>query len=135
MSTTLLNLTHHPHDKWPSAQTDAAVALADDVRIEDMTFPNVAPSATTAQVDALADELTADILSRYTTARLIVHLMGEMTLVVALVARLQGEGIRVLASTTERIATDGPDGERRLVFRFHNFRDYTPLFVESPAAT
>ncbi len=134
MATTLLNLTHHPSTKWPPEQTDAAVALADDLTIEDMPFPNVAPSATTSQVDALADELTAEILSRYTAASLIVHLMGEMTLVVALVARLQGEGTRVLASTTERIATDGPDGERRLVFRFHSFRDYTPLYVESPGA-
>ena len=128
---TLLNLTHHPATEWAPRQRDAAQALAppgDVAHIVDQPFPRVDPAATTEQVDRLADDIATDLAARYAPAATVVHLQGEMTLTVALVARLQGLGFRVVASTTERVATVHGDGNRTLSFAFHGFRDYAPLY-------
>ena len=131
MPTTLLNLTNHPHDKWPAEQAAAARALGDEVTIDDLPFPLVAPSATTEQVDALADELADDIAQRYPAHATVVHLSGEYTLTVALVARLQGLGFRVVASTTDRIVSVDAAGDRHIKFQFVQFRAYAPLYVSA----
>ncbi len=129
MATTFLNLTIHPTSAWKASQLDAAHALADDVEIIDQAFPSVYPMASAAQVDAIADEMLADILLRFDPARLVVHLMGEMTLTCALVARLQSVGARVVASTTERVVNRVDDDSIARTFAFALFRDYPPLYV------
>ena len=126
---TFLNLTNHPHATWPDPQRAAALALAEEVAIEDFPFPNVDPGATTTQVDALADEVAGDIAGHYAPSSTVVHLSGEYTLTVALVARLQGLGYRVFSSTTERMVSFDADGNRVLKFQFARFRDYAPLYV------
>ena len=130
--TTLLNITHHPSTGWSEEQRTAANALAEKLTVVDRSFPSVDPAATTDQVDLLADDIADDIATRYAVATTIVHLMGEMTLTVALVARLQGLGFRVIASTTERILVDEGVQSRTLRFEFHSFRDYAPLYTSAP---
>ena len=143
MTATFLNLTIHPAAGWSPEQTAAAealaAALADDpagaeVRLVDRPFPRVDPGADAAQVDRLADDLIAELTTAYDPARLVVHVMGEFTLTCALVARLQGLGVRTVASTTERIVTkDGDATTRRFAFR--RFRDYPPLYATEAVAS
>lgn len=134
---TFLNLTIHAHAGWSDTQRSAAEAYAAaltrdpaaaKVAIVDFPFPVVDPDADDRQVDTLADRLFAELTTAYAPERLVVHVMGEMTLTCALVARLQGLGIPVVASTTERMVTrDGDETTRRFAFR--RFRAYPPLYV------
>ncbi len=55
---------------------------------------------------------------------LTVHLMGEMTFVVALVGLLQKAGIEVVCSTTERVVLAEHEGKKTMQFRFVQFRAY-----------
>ncbi len=136
---TFLNFTIHPSDSWQPPQREAAEALvaamADDpaeaeVDIVDYPFPIVDPGADSQQIDLLADEIVADLFIRFDSSELVVHLMGEFTLTCALVARLQGEGVRVVASTTDRIVARGAGGQTTRTFSFRRFRDYPPLYAE-----
>ena len=131
MPPTFLNLTIHPLSGWTEAQTHAARALfgafADECALVDYPFPRVDPGADARAVDGLADGLLAELTTAYDPARLIVHVMGEMTLTCALVARLQGSGVRCVASTTERVVEKVGDETRRR-FEFRRFRDYPPLY-------
>lgn len=137
--TTFLNLTIHPSAQWGPDQRAAAEALLLDAgadperggRVVDYAFPVVDPNADARQVDALADEIAADLLAAYAPERLVAHVMGEFTLTCALVARLQGAGVRTVASTTERIVRRGPDGQTTRTFAFRRFRDYPPLYAEA----
>lgn len=129
---TLLNLTHHPSAGWAEHQRNAASRLfptGTSITITDYPFPQVDAQATTEAVDQLADDLANDISLRYAPNATVVHLMGEMTLVVALVARLQGLGYRVVASTTERVVQQLSISERKLLFNFVAFREYAPLYT------
>lgn len=53
-----------------------------------------------------------------------VDVMGEMTFVCQFVKRATAGGLRCVASTTERIATENADGAKTSEFRFAQFRDY-----------
>ena len=50
--------------------------------------------------------------------------MGEMTLTFRIVELLKAQGIRCVASTTERIVTDLPDNRKETQFAFVQFREY-----------
>ena len=50
--------------------------------------------------------------------------MGEMTLTFRIVELLKAQGIRCVASTTERIVTDLPDNRKETQFTFVQFREY-----------
>lgn len=53
-----------------------------------------------------------------------IHVMGEMTFVYQFVKRATAAGLRCVASTTERIAVDHPEGRKTSEFRFVRFREY-----------
>lgn len=53
-----------------------------------------------------------------------IHVMGEMTFVYQFVKQASAVGLRCVASTTERIAVDKPDGTKVSEFRFVRFREY-----------
>lgn len=117
----LLNLSNHPSAAWNTAQTAAATALYGG--ITDMPFPNIPPDWTSAQVLALAQQYVRDIQTNYPNAKA-VHLMGEMTFTTTLVGLLQRTGIACVASTSERLVEEKPDGQKVVTFRFVQFRDY-----------
>lgn len=116
-----INLSNHPSSKWSEAQIEAAMQYGD---IIDMPFPEVDPNSDEAYIANLADEYCRKILDMEDGTPLTVHLMGEMTLAFALVARLKANGVVCLASTTERIVLEETPGVKTNVFRFARFRRY-----------
>lgn len=117
----LLNLSNHPSVHWTPEQFNAAQKQYG--RVEDMPFPPIPPEADTEGVLQIAYEY-AEKIKHYPTPVTHVHLMGEMTFVVALVPMLQSAGIGVVCSTTERIVLEEKDGKKTLQFRFCRFRVY-----------
>ena len=114
-----INLSNHPSSGWKEEQLNAARAFGE---IVDMAFPAVDPTATREQVQALAAHCVTDILA-LGGIEVTVHVMGEMTLTYHIVKGLKRHGIRCVASTTERIATE-VDGKSVSEFRFVQFREY-----------
>ena len=119
----LINLSNHPSDKWTAAQLTAAETAYG--RVEDLPFPHIAPDADTEGVVKLAKEY-AQKIAEYPQP-LTVHLMGEMTFLVALLQILQAQGIKVICSTTERIVLEEKDGKKTLQFQFCQFREYPTI--------
>lgn len=112
-----LNLSNHPSAGWTDAQRNAALVLASPV--VDLAFPAVDPNLDLAQVEALAHQVVVD-LGPVDVAMV----MGESVLVAALVQRLQAQGVRCVAATTQRQVTVDADGTKRSRFDFVAFRDY-----------
>jgi hypothetical protein len=53
--------------------------------------------------------------------------MGEFTFTYQFVKEMEKRNIPCVASTTERIVTDNPDGSKTTVFKFVQFRPYFEL--------
>ncbi len=122
----LLNISNHPSSYWPVNQTAAAIKQFDS--ISDLGFPQIDPEADTAQVEKIADNLVEVIMHHHIDTPLkAVHLMGEMTLTVALVGKIQQRGIMVVCSTTRRNVLVEADGRKTSVFEFVRFREYPKL--------
>jgi CRISPR-associated protein Csx16 len=113
-----LNLSNHPQAKWDDAQITAARDYAPN--IEDYTFPTVDPEWDEKQVGQLADETVSKIPPNTTHALVV----GEYSLTLALVSRLQQKGIVCLTATTARDVVEGEDGTKTSRFRFVRFRSY-----------
>jgi hypothetical protein len=125
----LLNLSNHPSVNWSKEQLEAAHVQYGGV--VDMPFPQISPEATTDEVMELAKAYSRKVilydsneLSGTTPSVSAVHLMGEMTFVVALISLLQSEGIEVICSTTERRVLEEKDGKKTMQFVFCRFRAY-----------
>lgn len=116
-----INCSNHPSSKWSEAQLSAAKAYGE---IVDIPFPNVAPEATTAEVHDLAFRLFCTISGQGKVGCLVVHIMGEMTVVHYVVSQLQLAGVPCVASTTRRIVKELPDGSKVSQFEFVQFREY-----------
>lgn len=119
----LLNLSNHPSTRWPSEQLSEANRLFG--QILDLSFPNIDPAADKEYVRELANEYLQKILtlqSQYNTS-IAIHVMGELTFCFQFVSLMKERGIRCVASTTERITTDTPEGKLSK-FVFVKFRDY-----------
>ena len=91
------------------------------------------PQAPVEAVVALAERTLADLLAAGAQPGEPILVMGEFTLVVALVPRLQARGLIPLATTTLRASeeTTQPDGSvtKRQCFRFVAFRPYPPVRI------
>ena len=116
-----INFTNHPSHFWDEKQTEAARQYGE---IVDMQFPNISPSASAAEIRALAGNYLSKILVMGRPEDLVVHIQGEQTFCYALIRRLQGEGIRCVASTTERKTSYNSDGTKMSEFSFVQFREY-----------
>ena len=118
-----INFSNHPFARWSEEQKAAAVAMGGEV--VDMAFPAVPSTATTAEVEAMADKAVADIAAMKPAA---VLCQGEMTLAFAVVTRLKELGIPVVAACSDRKTVERqlPDGtsEKTAVFQFAQFRAY-----------
>ena len=117
-----INHTNHPSTRWSDEQLSAAQAYGE---IFDMVFPAVNPSATAEEVRELAQRNAEKILEPEPAA---VLCQGEFNYTFALVEQLKSSGVKVVASTSERIVISEilPDGSSRQIstFRFVQFREY-----------
>lgn len=126
----LINFSNHPSDKWPDEQRQAAIDRFGS--IDDMAFPHIDPLASETAVADLTQKYAAAIVKKlnnppapFVKGELnAVHIMGEMTFTCALVRLLHQRGITCVASTTERIAQELPDGSKKVTFQFCRFREY-----------
>jgi hypothetical protein len=116
-----LNLSSHPSRSWSLRQREAAGVLAGEV--VDHPFPEVAPEADLAFVEALADEVVSALAMRPAVALV----QGELTLTAALVARFQASGVPVVAPTTRRTVEELPDGRQAVGVEFVRFRFFPDL--------
>lgn len=118
----LINLSNHPSSRWSPGQLSTANDSHGEVI--DFPFPMVNPSDTKDDVYAIATSIVNKIIRIYGTNHIAIHIMGEFTLCYALIQQFKAEGITCLASTTERIVTDNPDGTKTSTFKFVQFREY-----------
>lgn len=118
-----INLTNHHSSLWSESQLAAARGYGE---IHDVPFPQIDGMADEKAIAELVQKTIADIqqMSENWTCRVTVHIMGEMTFTYAMVQALTRMGITCLASTTERIVEEGPDGRKVVQFRFERFREY-----------
>lgn len=117
----LLNFSNHPSSDWMEEQIEAASIYG---RIEDLPFPNISPSGDECSLSHLVDEYVDKITEMCCDGTLTVHIMGEMNFTYAMVNRLRAEGVTCVASTTERVVEELPNGEKKSTFRFVKFRRY-----------
>jgi hypothetical protein len=118
----LINLSNHPSTFWKEEQKKAAVLYG---KVVDLPFPEVDPEKDEAYIDLLANEQVQKILTLSSEKDITVHLMGEMTLTVAILKRVQALNITCIASTTRRMVKEDDNGHKELTFKFERFRKYS----------
>ncbi|WP_372775251.1 CRISPR-associated protein [Mangrovibacterium sp.] len=121
-----INLSNHPSNEWTKEQLRAASVWGE---ILDIPFPSIDPLLNEQEVEILVTAYLSKIraIRPVDNSIFVIHLMGELTFCFALVARLQQDGIRCVASTTKRETKSGIDGIKQTCFRFIRFRDYLQL--------
>lgn len=121
MSSVFINYSNHPSSAWGEKQLAAARVYGEVV---DLPFHIVGEDYDENKLSEIAEEETAKILALAAGKNATVHIMGEMTLTFAVVARLKASGVRCVASTTARQVTENADGTRTCTFNFVRFRAY-----------
>lgn len=116
-----INFSNHSLSTWTEKQIKAAKEYGE---LEEIVFPNINPQFTTEQVQMLATDYVAKILTHYPTENLTVHVMGELTFCFSVVQQLKEKGVRCVASTTERIVEETADNKKVTQFSFVQFREY-----------
>jgi hypothetical protein len=130
----LINLSNHPLSRWSPEQRQAAER--EFGAIVDVPFPQIKPDDSLTSVREVVRCSVQDCLTLLQTTahqteregipqqRNAIHVMGEYTFTFLFVNEMQAKNIRCLASTTERIVTENPDGSKTTIFRFVQFRPY-----------
>lgn len=116
-----INLSNHPIATWSEKQLEAAKSYG---KIEEMRFPNIDSNADNAAIKDIATDYVEKILELNKQYDVTVHVMGEMVFTYLIVNMLKGQGIRCIASTSERCVTERADGVKENIFNFTRFRDY-----------
>ena len=88
------------------------------------TEKQINPQFTIEQVQMLATDYVAKILTHYPIENLTVHVMGELTFCFSVVQQLKEKGVRCVASTTERVVEETDDNKKVSKFTFVQFREY-----------
>lgn len=117
-----INYTNHPISEWSDEQRSAAKKYAEE--LVDIPFIGIDPDKDEADIEKIADSELRKILMKAEGHEATVHLMGEQTLSFSLIKKLQGLGVRCVASTTKREVKDLGDNKREVAFRFVKFREY-----------
>lgn len=117
-----INYTNHPISGWSNEQISAAKKYAET--LVDIPFIGIDPDKDEADIERIADSELKKILTKAEGCDTTVHLMGEQTLSFSLIKKLQGLGVRCVASTTKREVKDLGDNKREVTFRFVKFREY-----------
>ncbi|QZE15496.1 CRISPR-associated protein [Halosquirtibacter laminarini] len=116
-----INLSNHPSVNWQKGQLDAAREYGE---VKDLAFPAMDPSWGHQRVGALVEDYLQRVLLLLEEAEeKVVHIMGEMTFTYNMVKMLKSHGVKCLASTTQRVATE-ENGVKTTVFTFVIFREY-----------
>jgi hypothetical protein len=121
----LLNLSNHPSTRWSEEQRERAIKEYHN--IQDMSFPNVPPAATAAEIKTMAADYVQQIrglAKAEGNQPFAVHIMGEMTLIFRVVSLLKRSKITCVASTSERNSIENADGSKTMQFKFIQFREY-----------
>ncbi len=105
--------------------------------VRDLPFPAIAPNADLNTIIVIAQEHVQKCRNQFDhfqnpessikDPESAIHVMGEMTFVYQFVKLATAAGLRCVASTTERLAVDHPDGSKTSEFRFVRFRDYEKM--------
>jgi hypothetical protein len=93
----------------------------------DLPFPQIDPEADACTVRLIAGlymDRVKMVLSSFPKDDNAVHLMGEFTFTHCLINLLKENGIKAVASTSERDVTVEKDGYKIVKFRFVRFREY-----------
>lgn len=117
-----INYTNHPVKDWSEEQVSAAKKYAEE--LVDIPFIVIDPDKDEDDIEKIADSELKKILTKAEGCDATVHLMGEQTLSFSLIKKLQGLGVRCVASTTKREVKDLGDNKREVTFRFVKFREY-----------
>jgi hypothetical protein len=118
----LLNLSNHPSAVWGVRQKAEAEQLFGGVM--DLPFPGIPPEAETSEIQELAAQYCEKVFSLNPAA---LHVMGELTFCLFLVARLQKMGLPCYASTTVRTVSEESASGKTSHFSFVRFRLYPQL--------
>ena len=116
-----INFSNHSLSTWTERQIKAAKEYGE---LEEIVFPNINPQFTTEQVQMLATDYVAKILTHYPIENLTIHVMGELTFCFYVVQQLKEKCVRCVASTTERIVEETADNKKVTQFSFAQFREY-----------
>ena len=117
-----INYTNHPVKDWSEEQVSAAKKYAET--LVDIPFIVIDPDKDEDDIEKIADSELKKILKVAEGQDATVHLMGEQTFSFSLIKKLQGLGVRCVASTTKREVKDLGDNKREVTFRFVKFREY-----------
>ena len=116
-----INFTNqYPASSWDGKQLKAAQTYG---QVVDLPFPNIAPAATSNELQQLADDYTQQIRTLAGHAKATILIMGEMTFTYIMVNRLLALKMDCVATTSERIVTE-QDGKKISIFNFVQFRKY-----------
>lgn len=121
----LINISNHPSEFWSDKQLSYANNLYGYV--VDHPFPYVDPQFDSNFLDGMAVGTASIIIESIESSgdeNNAVHIMGELVFTYKLVTLLKENGIRVIASTTEREAFEDDEGIKRSRFVFEDFREY-----------
>lgn len=121
-----INFSNHRIEKWNSEQLAETKRFGE---IVDLPFPNVDPEGDENYIANLADEYVEKIVSiMQEPTKDVVHIMGELNLIYGVVTKLKAQGIKCVASTTERQVVENVsvNGEidKNSIFKFCRFREY-----------
>lgn len=121
-----INLTNHSIEKWSQEQIHEASKYG---VLVDLAFPTVDPHGDECYIADLVDKYIRQIdrmihEKDISKDECTVHVMGEMTFVYEFVKELKKKGMRAVASTTERNVEELPDGQKKVSFKFVQFREY-----------
>lgn len=117
-----INLSNHTSDKWGKKQLEAAKKYG---TIIDIGFPAVDPMGDSDYIDELVEEYYSKLI-QYDNP--VVMLQGEFTFTYRIAKKLKENGIKVVASCSERrsveILKENGQVERSSIFEFVRFREY-----------
>lgn len=116
-----INHSNHPSSGWSKEQKDAAERYG---KIVDLPFPLVPPELSAEGVAQMANDMSKILVKTYSPDTCVVHVMGEMNYIFALITALKAEGFVCVASTTTRNTEILPNGTKNSIFSFCQFRNY-----------
>ena len=123
MSVVFINYSNHPMEFWDDKQLLKALEMGDS--LVDIPFPKVSPTMNHDEIIKFAEsevKRIKEIATNFDNAT--VHIMGEHTLVYNVIRLLKQQGVKCVASTTERVTELLPSGEKISKFNFIMFREY-----------
>ncbi len=119
-----INFSNHPSSGWTEKQIIAAGELCNNGGIEDLPFPSVPADASDADIEALADRYSKQIMEMSPSA---VMCMGEFGVCHKVVETLKNKGIIAVYSCSERCSEETVTDNgivKNSVFNFVQFRRY-----------